>query len=507
MKSKKLSYFLLRYILGINTPDKLLRFLAKRDSGKVIFEQNDQQLRLSDFNSQANKLARGLQKKGLKKGDTVAIWAKNRKEFIETRLACYKLGLVFCAFIDDFDTTVAAEKLRELNCAAFIYDTRGESIAMAFISKNTPCLFITLDKAINTGTESYTSFCNACEDKEILVKNKPKEICAIGFTSGTTGKSKGVVWNNRAWISSFYHFMLNAAPVSGQMKMLQFIPLSTAGSLSILPWLASGGKLLLLEDFQVAKVTKAISEKGVTHLLAAPVFLMELCAFYKKNKFTCESLKSISVGSAALPGEKLKEAIALFGPIIIQSYGMSECLAPIASIQITNTEKQAKLLTSVGKVIAQVKLKIENKNKQGIGTISIKSNTCALGYWDKCGLNTASFSENTFYSDDLGKMDADGNLYIIDRVKDISPINQKTFYPRLAEEKLYQISGVKQACIVIRNSAAEVYISSNTLHKKDSSALEKACKEIFQAFPLPFTVHFIKNMPVSSSGKILRAQL
>lgn len=509
MKSKKITFIFLRYILGINTPARLLKFLAKRKSDKIIFEQYGQQLTFSDFNSTGNKLANALKGYGLRKGDIVTIWSKNRREYIEIRLACYKLGLVFCAFIDDFDENTVAEKLQEFECKVFFFDTRGKSVVQDLLPDDFSCQFISLDSDGSVNSLSYNEFHKNTIDTEPSCKVKPKDICAIGFTSGTTGNSKGVVWDNRAWIYSFYHFMLNSTPVSGEMKMLQFIPFSTAGSLSILPWLASGGNMLLAEDFHVEEICKTITEQKVTNLLAAPAFLIELCDFYEnnRNKYDLSSLKSISVGSAAMPGDKLEKTIAAFGPVIIQSYGMSECLAPISSLQIADVKKQEKYLISVGKPVQQVKLDIENANQGHIGPISIKSKTCALGYWAKDGLITTSFKKNRFYTDDLGRIDTDGYLYIIDRAKNVYQVGDKTFYSRIIEEELHRVKGIKQVSIILNGQIVQVFFTQLLQQKVDLDKLNSLCTDIFKEFNLAYNLIEKNSLPVSSSGKILRSQL
>lgn len=506
MPSKKLTCFLLKHVLKINTPRRLIEFIARRNSDKIILEQDEKQYTFKDINLRANKLARALTEKGIGKGQKIGVWLKNRVEFIEIRLACYKLGLVFCAFIDDFTEKQALQKLNEMAFNVFIFDNRAENIIKLIDKKSKPGLFISLDKRNQENIISYSDFLREGKEEVPNINVKPKEIAAIGFTSGTTGISKGVVWDNQAWITSFYNFFLNATPVSGEMVMLQFLPMSTAASLSVLPWLASGGKMLLLDKYDPEIICRTITEKRATHIIMAPYFLIDLWDFYQNNreKYDLSSLKSISVGSAALPGEKLKQMIKTFGPIISQSYGMSENLAPLASLCITNPDKEADQLTSVGKPILQISLKLVDINQDGIGRIAIKSKTTTLGYWGKEKLNTSAIQNAWFITEDLGKIDNEGNVYIIERTNNVNTVNGLKLYPRLLEEKIHKISGIKDVSLIVTGEKAVVYFTEMRNPKVNLEDLEKMCSTLFVPFALDFEIIRLEKFVVSSSGKILK---
>ena len=501
-------FLILRYLYRINTPKALINFALKKHGNKVVIIDNDTQVTMETLNNNVNRLCHGLLSKGVQKGDIIGVYLQNRKEYIEIRLAAYKCGFIFCALIDDFTKNQRLETLIDIKCRVFFYDKRLTEKEIIEIKTNTK---IELCVSINDIPNAQSHYLNlfSKNETEPQTKIKPIEISAIGFTSGTTGKSKGILWSHRAWLYSFYHFLLNSNVVTHNMIILHVVPLSTAGSLVLLPALVSGAKNMLMQSFDVEKIAQTIDGEKVTTLILPPAFLIELWDYFNANKndYHFSSLKSISVGSAVLPGSKWKEMIKTFGPIIQQSYGMAEVLAPIASLRITKPDTKRLKFTSVGKVIPQVKLKLRELDSNKRGVICLRSKTSATGYWNREDLNRRHFQNGWFITEDIGKLDHHGNLYIIERIANIFKLNEEKVVPRGIEEIIHFYSGVKEVLVTKRGENIIAYIAIRRNFKIDTLQLKKFCSQLLPEILRPSTFILLDHLPHSTSGKIQKDKL
>jgi acyl-coenzyme A synthetase/AMP-(fatty) acid ligase len=513
MFTKYIIFFYLRYLKWINTPKALIKFAVKRNGNKVIAVEEGNNITLNELNNSVNRICWGLTGLGLKKGDKVAVWIHNSIEFIQIRLACYKCGFVFCALIEDFSVEQALEILQDINCSVLFYDACLDVVKFReqYQKLQIPN-YIHIDENVKlTGSLSYKQLINGQSSKEPKIRVKPTEISAIGFTSGTTGKSKGVVWTHKAWLYSFYHFLLNSRDrMSGNKVFLHVVPFSTAGSLVLLPALVNGVKNLFLQRFNAKDVADVIEREKVTHLVLPPSFLIELWDYYvvNQNRYNFTSLQSISVGSAILHSKKWEEMIGTFGPIIQQSYGMAEVLAPLAFLKITDVAGQRRLLKSVGKPIPQVKVKIDTKSINKSGNICISSVTSAAGYWKKDELTRKHFYGNWFKTPDVGYFDEDGYLYINDRKANIYEFEGFQIISRDIEEVIHEFPGIKEVCIACFRSEIIAFISERLNHSMDVDELLKFCKSMIKdarAIPVRFIV--LETLPHSTSGKLLKDNL
>ncbi len=508
--SNHFKYIYLKYLKRINTPKKLILFSVKRSRESVILEDGDKHNGLKELNSCANRVAGFLLKLGLKKNDRIGVLLKNSTEFLILRLAAYKTGLVFCALIDDFDNGQIREKIEELEFRAFVSDRDITSILDSLPPEAIPKLLVESGGGESSrGAIMFSTLLEHTNDLEPKIDVRPDDVTAIGFTSGTTGKSKGVVWEQKVLLNSFYNFLLNMPLSSGKAVMLQFLPFSTVASLSILPWLASGGKMILLEKFNPGRIAEIISLKRVTHLSMAPSFLFELWDYCRGNnrKHDFSSLRSISVGSSPLAGNKLVELISFFGPIITQGYGMAEVLAPLASLRIDNPLLESDKLLSVGKPVKQVKIKIIQKDQTGIGIIAVKSNTVSLGYQTSQGLLKSSFQDGWFVTDDLGYFSEDGFLYIKGRRKNLVKKDDNFIYIRDLEELLHKIPGVLEVAVIWDDKKVSAYVSPQSNSPLSVSQI-KSYLDGFNDTECKFDeIKIVPKLARSSSGKILRDKL
>jgi long-chain acyl-CoA synthetase len=276
-----------------------------------------------------------------------------------------------------------------------------------------------------------------------------------------------------------------------------------------LPVLASGAKNIIVRSFDVKKTAELIDEYQVTNVLLSPAFLIELWDYFinNKNSYSFKSLRNINVGSAALPGNKWKEMINTFGPLIQQNYGMAEVLAPLAFLRIANPGAEKDKLTSVGKIIKQVKIKLIDVDSHNYGIICLSGKTTALGYWKSPCLTQQQFRNGWFITEDIGYISKEGFLHVIERTDNAIVLNGEKIFPRNIEEVIYEFPGIKEVAVILDEDRIVAYISVRRNYDIKIPELKQFCNNRLPTGISPSKFILLDNLPHSTSGKILKEKL
>lgn len=498
-----INYLYLKYIKNINTPKKLIQFAVKRNGKKVFLLENKKEITLNTINNNACKLANYLLKIGIKKGDKVCILSKNRQEFLETKLACYKINAILVSFTKEIEFNYLEYFININNCKVFIFDDLLAENKLYYL-KNSSCLEAFISISYETSNaDFYLSCIKHASTQEPNIKISPNDISAIGFTSGTTGNPKAVVWQHKAWMNSFYNFMQNIEKnISHNSVYLHSVPLATSGAISILPCLMGGAKNIFLDQFCSAQAWFIIENYKVTRLFTTPSFLINLWEYYLNNSsLKFESLETINIGSAPVDKNCLLKLINTFGNIIEQGYGMAEVLAPIAMLPASLLKKDNSLNKYVGKIAKQVAIKILNKDENGIGKIAIKSKTFGLGYMIEGELFKFKLKNGYFVTNDIGSISKNNFLSVLGR-EDCSILhnNTKIFSKEIIEE-INNYENIKEVFLFNKNNKFDIlitFLNNNTTDFNDikNMILKKYSNHIINSIKL------VEKLPYSSSGKV-----
>lgn len=463
-----LVFFYLKKIKKLVLPRDLIIEAVKRNKNKIAVVKKDKSFTYQEIYERGVKLANALASLGLNKGDKVAALLYNCPEYFEIRIAAYLSGIVLCPLVPDTLIEDIIFILNDCNVKTVIY---CGDLFNSKIKKNTKVrFFISLEK-------DYEALLSRGEAKELIINLKPEDLASINFSSGTTGRPKGIMLMQKSWISSFYNYVLNSPRASKKgIKMLHIMSLATAGGAAFLPSFFLGIENYFLDKFNEEKIISLITKQKINTIFITPSWLNLLIDFCKYNKIK-PKLENIIIGTEYISKEKFKEAIEFFGPIIQEGYGMAEVLPP---------------LSFTGKPVQGVEVKIVDK-KGKIGRIAIKSQTVSAGYWNNKELNKKCFKDGWFISDDFGYINKQGYLYVAGRVQDI--INSKNMiFSRDIEENLHRQPDVFEACVLQKNGKIIAFVSlKNNLEIKKPSLVDE--------------IKILPVLPKNFSGKIDRKKL
>ena len=352
------------------------------------------------------------------------------------------------------------------------------------------------------------------------VINDDREDCLImRFTGGTTGAPKAVMYSIDNWMASKdLHFSAPDPVPVREVRMLHFGMISHAAGIVYFPTLWKGGCNMTMNDRSLETWCRTVEQEKITDSVMVPAMLYALLVAPEAKEAELSSLQTIYYGASPMSPTRLKELRERFGNIFIQIYGSSEHPAA-TSVQSTAehlpdaTGSEAHF-ASAGRVVPGVELLIMNEDGKPVpdgqdGEIWMRSRAICMGYLKNPEKTEAEFCNGFWKSGDMGRIDSNGFLYVLDRVKDTIVCNDRNVYPNVVEAAIMAHPSVMIAAVVgIPDPRcgemvhAEIVLQGDI--KLDLDGLREFLAEKLAVNDRPGSVDFVSELPLSPVGKVLR---
>lgn len=446
------------------------------------------------------RLANALLSFGLKKGDRVAILASNRIEHIELEVAVAFAGLI----------KVPLNYRLHPREHEYMLQHSGASLLLG--EEN---LIETLDIDIPTvrfGKE-YESWIADSPDIDPNVEVSEDDVISIMYTSGTTGRPKGAMQTHRNWISCTLT-LIKGSGMSDEDVVGHVAPLSHGSLAMAYSALFLGVKQVIFNKFEPQQFLEAIESERITAVFLVPTMVNLMIHEESFSKRDLSSLRTINMAGAPMAAEKIKLAIDLLGPIILETFGQAE--APL-TITVMPKDELKDRPSSCGKVGMFAEMKIVDKNGQEVPTGTIGEIVCngslvMKGYWNNPEATAETIKDGWLYTGDLGWVDDEGYLHIVDRSKDVIISGGANIYPREVEEVLNLHPGVKETCVFgipdeKWGESVCAYIVPRDQQTVSEQELIDLCKKHLASFKKPKKIRIMDSLPKNSYGKILRKEI
>lgn len=330
--------------------------------------------------------------------------------------------------------------------------------------------------------------------------------CTMMFTSGTTGKPKAVIhtYGNHWW--SAIGSMLNLG-LHKDDKWLLTLPIFHVGGLSILlKSVIYGMEIFLMEKYDPVILYQTLKEKNITIASLVTLMLRDLINNVKEESVP-PSLRCILLGGGAVPAPLLQQVKEKQIPLF-QSYGMTETSSQIVTL---GEEDSIRKIGSSGKPLFPADIKIAEPDENGIGEIIVKGPMVIKGYDKNPKANKKSFEDGWFRSGDLGLIDEEGFLYVVERRTDLIISGGENIYPSEIENVLLEIPTVKEVAVVGKPDETWGQVPVGfivcTDESLDESSILDVVKTKLASFKIPKEIYFLSDLPKTASNKIMRHQL
>lgn len=336
---------------------------------------------------------------------------------------------------------------------------------------------------------------------------------AIKFTGGSSGKPKGVLQPYRAWIAGASS-MVHAFGFDGRDRYLVTAPLTHGTSCYVTPILAMGGTLVFMDGKTTpGKVLDAFARQDVTASFLPPTLIYMMMQAMEGAPRRFERLRLLIYGAAIMPPEKIREARALFGPVIATNYGLTE--APQIITALTPDEaRDESVIASVGRASFMTRVGIMNPAGELLGPdeqgeIVVGGDLVMSGYLDNPEQTAEALVDGWLHTGDVGALDARGYLYIKDRLKDVIISGGFNVYPSDVEAALAAHPAIHE-CVVFGKpddkwgEAVQAAVELREGASADAEEIIAFAKRQVGSVQAPKQVHFLESLPRSAVGKVQR---
>ncbi|MDF1737382.1 MAG: AMP-binding protein [Minwuia sp.] len=349
----------------------------------------------------------------------------------------------------------------------------------------------------------------------------PETICSQMSSGGTTGRPKGVMLSTRAWetMVATFHVMM---PVTSPPVHLMVAPMTHAAGGVSFPLLPYGATNIFMTETAPEKIMQMIEKHRVTHLFLPPTVIYVMLAHPKVRDYDYSSLQHFIYAAAPMSADKLKEAMEVFGPVMTQTYGQAEApmiatyLSPADHAEALNTNKHHRLL-SCGKPTPYTRVEIMGEDgtilPQGeSGEIVLRGEMVMEGYFRQPEETAAASTHGWHHTGDIGRIDEDGFVYIVDRLKDMIITGGFNVYPSEVEQVIWTHAAV-QDCAVIGvphdkwGEALKAVIELKPGAEVAEDEIIALCKEKLGSVKAPKSVDFWPELPRSPVGKVLKRDI
>jgi long-chain acyl-CoA synthetase len=477
--------------------------------------QGDAVISYGQLDARCNQVANALREIGVGIGDRVAIMFSNDYRFVETFFGTIRLGavpvLVNVRMGDDAVRYIVADSDSSIIVAN---DDLAERALAASRRVKTIKHLICVGGAGGAGID-YESLLQAQKSSFPRRTVTPDEICLQPYTSGSTGKPKGVLLSHGGQIWNA-DTMRKVTMVDHTDRALVAGPLFHKNALvvAVKPFLLAGGTIVILPEFDAAKVVAAIEQFQITYITGTPAMyklVLQQCS--GEQQHNVRSLRFALCGSAVVSESLLTEFQEVFRCPIVEIYGLTEGGVPVLNSRCGFSKRG-----SCGRLVPGSEVRIvaeDGVNELGpdqIGELVVRNPALAKGYWKRPAETSEKFKDGWLFTGDLMKQDRDGFYYFVGRKDDMINVSGEKVYPKEVEEVLATHPNVKDVAVAPATHPLKGHVPvAFVVERSKGTSSEEEIKSFFLQRGAPYAhprrIYFVDMLPVGGSGKLDRAAL
>jgi fatty-acyl-CoA synthase len=481
------------------------------DPDRVAISFLDRHITHRELQQRIRKLAAALASLGVGKGDRVSVLLGNCPQFLESFYAITSLGAIYVPLNTRLSAREHCLLLNDATPKAVISSPDFEE-SLRLSTEQVP----TLDHVIMVdGAEGkqldYQAILAAGSDEDLMAEVAPADDAAIVYTSGTTSLPKGVVLTHDNYLRDWENLAAVLQPTIESVN-LQFAPLYHAAIVHSLLHLRAGARTIMAPKFDPGTVLSTIERERVTHIFCVPTVIYDLLDHPDFTSTDFSSLRTLEYGAAPMTPTRLAEAMTTIGrPVFVHAYGMTETTSHCCTL---SGQEHNEVLGSIGKPMKLCRMRIVNSEGEDaapdeVGEMLVQGPNIMNRYWNRIPESAEALKDGCLHTGDLGRKNADGYYFIVDRKKDMIISGGVNIYPKDIEEVIALHPAVAEVAVYGipharwgESVAASVRLRPGSL--LDRVLLDQLLAERLGRYQIPKTIDVVDDFPRNGTGKIMK---
>lgn len=494
----------------------LVATAARRYRDRVAVEGPDAMRTFEELGSRVARIGNALAQLGLNPGDRVLDLQTNSTLYFETDLAIRAAGFVRVALNYRLHPSDWERIAMDSGARGLIYDAR--------FSAQTDDLRALCDVVVVIGDGPGVDLEKLVADVDDtpLPRRDPDTLCGLHYSSGTTGHPKGAQRTHRNWLASVSNMtqdVLRGVP-SATDCYVHAGPITHTSGLFVLPFLVAGARQIILSSWEPEQFIDAVQRRGATHTALVPTMVSRLLAVDGMDRSVLHGLKMLAYAGAPMPPEQMRQAFDRITPHLVQYYGLVEAIPPVtvldSDMHRRGLEAEPHLLSSAGRPALGVQIAVVDEAGQMLptgeaGEVITSGDHVMAGYWNSGARTDLSKSvvDGWLHTGDMGRLDDEGVLWLVDRKGDMIISGGYNIYPREVEDVVAEVPGVAEVAVVgvadeDWGQRVVALITTAPGQTVDTDAVLSHCKSRMASYKKPKEVRVVDSFPLNSTGKIAK---
>lgn len=494
----------------MNLAHWLVRRAAMSGDWPALYHGQEMVADYGAFDARARAVAAWIQAHGIQSGDRVGIFMKNVPEYLIVFYGIWMAGAAVVPINAKLHGREAAFIIADAGIdLVFASDELADALREAEVSA----------QVIIAPGAQFDSVLEAVPVSKV-VHRSGDDLAWLFYTSGTTGKPKGVMITHGMLMSMALCYEVDADLVRAQDSALYAAPLSHGAGIYNLMHVRVGARHVCPASggFDANEIFELAAHFGSVHMFAAPTMVKRMTETAKASGLHGEGLRTIVYAGGPMYNADIIEAVDQFGSVFVQIYGQGECPMGITALSRADVADRdhprwRKRLASVGRPQSAVEVQIGDENGNSVapdthGEIMVRGQTVMPGYWNNPQATEKTLKDGWLMTGDMGFLDAEGYLTLQDRSKDMIITGGSNVYPREVEEVLLMHSEVREVSVVGHpHPEWGEEVVAFVVGKAEEAEMDALCLSHIARFKRPKRYVRIAELPKNNYGKVLKTEL
>ena len=483
----------------------------------IAIVDGERRISYAELDRRTDQLASALRKLGVRRGDRVACLQHNSAEFLELLFAAAKLGAIFMPINFRFAAPEVEYLLADSGADVFVWSEALSQLARnALLGEDVRVrLRVTVGGNACDDEEDYETLLESGEPRPLGMRVPGSVVAMLMYTSGTTGRPKGVMLTHDNLLWSAINYLSAGLPIRASDRTVAVAPMFHIGALGlqVLPLLYVGGTVVVLPSFDAVQTLAAMANERVTVQFLVPSMWSALMTVPDFEGYDLSALELAITGGAPCPLPVL-EYFQGRGVPFQEGFGMTETAPSGTLLDADHVKDKA---GSIGRPMYYLQTRIVDENDREVptgevGELVLRGPNVFVGYWGLPDATAEAFRGGWFHTGDLGRVDDEGFITLVDRKKDMIISGGENVYPIEVEQVLWRHEAVREVAVVgvphpkwEETPIAVVALEDGADVTAD--ALISFARERLAHFKCPTRVEYVAELPRNATGKVLKKDL